>query len=84
MPPFPIARSYSCWQRRLGLLFVAREGATLLLAASNARFVAREDALRLHVRAGSEAKDRIETCKLGSEVKIIVKIIAAHLLSRRL
>ena len=44
----------------------AREGATLLLAASNARFVAREDALRLHVRAGSEAKDRIETCKLGS------------------
>ena len=33
----------------------AREGATLFLAASNARFVAREDALRLHVRAGSEA-----------------------------
>ena len=44
----------------------AREGATLFRAASNARFVAREDALRLHVRAGSEAKDRIETCKLGS------------------
>ena len=33
--------------------FWAREGATLFLAASNARFVAREDALRLHVRAGS-------------------------------
>ena len=31
----------------------AREGATLFLAASNARLVAREDALRLHVRAGS-------------------------------
>ena len=44
----------------------AREGATLFLAASNARFVAREDALRFHVHAGSEAKDRIETCKLGS------------------
>ena len=42
----------------------AREGATLFLAASNARFVAREDALRFHVHAGSEAKDRIETCKL--------------------
>ncbi len=49
--------------------FWAREGATLFLAASNARFVAREDALRLHVRAGSEAKDRIETCKLGSPGK---------------
>jgi hypothetical protein len=63
----------------------AREGATLLLAASNARFVAREDALRLHVRAGSEAKDSIETCKLGSmALGSEVKIIAAHLLSRRL
>ena len=35
------------------LFFLAREGATLFLAASNARFVAREDALRLHVHAGS-------------------------------
>ena len=33
--------------------FWAREGATLFLAASDARFVAREDALRLHVHAGS-------------------------------
>ena len=46
--------------------FWAREGATLFLAASNDRLVAREDALRLHVRAGSEAKDSIETCKLGT------------------
>ena len=64
----------------------AREGATLLLAASNARFVAREDALRLHVHAGNEAKDRIETCKLWqrrAELKKLM-IVAAHLLSRRL
>ena len=33
--------------------FWAREGATLFLAASDARFVAREDELRLHVHAGS-------------------------------
>ena len=31
----------------------AREGATLFLAASDARFVVSEDALRLHVHAGS-------------------------------
>ena len=49
--------------------FWAREGATLFLAASNARFVAREDALRLHVRAGSEAKDSMKLAsfmQLGS------------------
>ena len=54
MPPFPI-------------FFWAREGATLFLAASDARFVVSEDALRLHVHAGSEAKDRIEKlARLGS------------------
>ena len=46
----------------------AREGATLFLAASDARFVVSEDALRLHVHAGSEAKDSIETCKLSGSL----------------
>ena len=43
----------------------AREGATLFLAASDARFVAREDALRLHVRAGSEAKTVLKLASLA-------------------
>ena len=51
------------------LFFLAREGATLFLAASNARFVAREDALRLHVHAGSEAKTGLKVATLAEELK---------------
>ena len=66
------ARSYSCWQRRLGasVCFLwAREGATLFLAASNARFVVSEDALRLHVHAGSEAKTGSKVATLAEKLK---------------
>ena len=60
----------------------AREGATLFLAASNVRFVVSEDALRLHVHAGSEAKTKSKVVTLA-ELKQLM-IIAAHLLFRRL
>ena len=66
------ARSYSCWQRRLGasVCFLwAREGATLFLAALNARFVVSEDALRLHVHAGSEAKTGSKVATLAGKLK---------------
>ena len=49
--------------------FGAREGATLFLAASNARFVVREDALRLHVHAGSEAKTGSKVATLAGKLK---------------
>ena len=56
MPPFPI-------------FFWAREGATLFLAASNDRFVVSEDALRLHVHAGSEAKTGSKVATLAEQLK---------------
>ena len=78
------ARSYSCWQRRLGasVCFLwAREGATLFLAALNARFVVSEDALRLHVHAGSEAKTGSKVATLAELKKLNY---SCPLLSRRL
>ena len=57
MPPFPI-------------FFWAREGATLFLAALNARFVVSEDALRLHVHAGSEAKTGSKVATLAELKKL--------------
>ena len=66
MPPFPILLAEaprSVFVDRAKLLLLAeepsvcflwaREGATLFLAASDACFVVSEDALRLHVHAGS-------------------------------
>ena len=48
----------------------AREGATLFLAALNARFVVSEDALRLHVHAGSEAKTGSKVATLAELKKL--------------
>ena len=64
MPPFPILLAEAPRS-----VFFGREGATLFLAALNARFVVSEDALRLHVHAGSEAKTGSKVATLAEELK---------------
>ena len=62
--------SYSCWQRPLGLGARGRDSLPgSLKAALNARFVVSEDALRLHVHAGSEAKTGIKVATLAEKLK---------------
>ena len=74
--------SYSCWQRPLGLGARGRDSLPgSLKAALNARFVVSEDALRLHVHAGSEAKTGSKVATLAELKKLNY---SCPLLSRRL